>query len=94
MGTAETSKSHKDQGNEFFKSELWLKAAACYTKGIKDTSDDAVLYRHVSVADQACTVPVPACNTLVVLMQQSLCSVAQAAEGRQSSNRCRYMYTA
>ena len=46
MGSAEIVKTHKDQGNEYFKAEMWLKAAACYTKGIKDNTDDAVLYRQ------------------------------------------------
>lgn len=92
MGTAEAVNSHKDQGNEFFKAEMWLKAAACYTKGIKDNANDAVLYRQAKLADQ----PAAACRLridLLVLMQQSLCSVAQVAEGSQSPGRCGDVHT-
>ena len=54
MVEAQVTKSHKDQGNAYFKEEMWLKAAACYTKGIKDTPEDAVLYRQAT--DQSCGV--------------------------------------
>ena len=37
--------SFKDLGNEEYKSGNWLKAAAMYTKGIKEDPDNAVLYR-------------------------------------------------
>lgn len=37
--------SFKDQGNEEYKKGNWLKAAALYTKGIKEDPDNAVLYR-------------------------------------------------
>ena len=42
--------SYKDQGNVEYKKGNWLKAAALYTKGIKEDPDNAVLYR--------CTTPV------------------------------------
>ena len=37
--------SFKDQGNEEYKRGNWLKAAAMYTKGIKEDPENAVLYR-------------------------------------------------
>ena len=37
--------SWKDQGNKEFKAGNWLKAAALYTKGLKDSPGDAVLLR-------------------------------------------------
>ena len=46
MVEAKTPKSHKDQGNDFYKAEQWLKAAACYTKGIKEEPENTVLYRY------------------------------------------------
>ncbi|KAL0034449.1 hypothetical protein WJX79_002824 [Trebouxia sp. C0005] len=46
MVEAETPKSHKDQGNEYYKAEQWLKAAACYTKGIKEEPENIVLYSN------------------------------------------------
>ncbi len=46
MVEAKTPKSHKDQGNEYYKAEQWLKAAACYTKGIKEEPENTVLYRY------------------------------------------------
>ena len=48
MVEAQTSKSHKEQGNDFYKAELWLKAAACYTKGIKEEPENSALYRYSS----------------------------------------------
>ena len=46
MVEAKPPKSHKDQGNEYYKAEQWLKAAACYTKGIKEEPGNTVLYRY------------------------------------------------
>lgn len=46
MVEANSPKSHKDQGNEFYKAEQWLKAAACYTKGIKEEPENTVLYSN------------------------------------------------
>ena len=46
MVEAQAIKNHKDQGNEYYKAELWLKAAACYTKGIKEEPDNSALYRY------------------------------------------------
>lgn len=46
MVEAKTPKSHKDQGNEYYKAEQWLKAAACYTKGIKEEPENTVLYSN------------------------------------------------
>ena len=43
--------SYQDQGNEEYKKGNWLKAAALYTKGIKEDPENAILYR--------CTTPVP-----------------------------------
>lgn len=48
MVEAQAAQSHKDDGNNFFKAEMWLKAAACYTKGIKDNPEDPVLYRQAT----------------------------------------------
>ena len=38
--------SFKDLGNEEYKKGNWLKAAAMYTKGIKEEPENAVLYRY------------------------------------------------
>lgn len=46
MVEAKIPNSHKDQGNDFYKAEQWLKAAACYTKGIKEEPENTVLYRY------------------------------------------------
>ena len=40
--------SYKDQGNEEYKKGNWLKAAALYTKGIKEDPENAILYRYAS----------------------------------------------
>lgn len=40
--------SLKDQGNEFFKSGKYLKAAAIYTQAIKQDPSNATLYRYPS----------------------------------------------
>ena len=42
---SEKSPTLKDQGNEEFKQGSWLKAAATYTKAIKEDPKNAVLYR-------------------------------------------------
>ena len=46
MVEAASAKSHQEQGNEFYKAEQWLKAAACYTKGIKEEPEKVALYRY------------------------------------------------
>ncbi|DBB12844.1 TPA: hypothetical protein ACH3X3_005606 [Trebouxia sp. C0006] len=46
MVEAKPPQSHKDQGNEYYKAEQWLKAAACYTKGIKEEPGNTVLYSN------------------------------------------------
>ena len=38
--------SLKDQGNREFTSGNWLKAAALYTKAIKEEPNNSVLYRY------------------------------------------------
>ena len=38
--------SFKDLGNEEYKKGNWLKAAALYTKGIKEDPENAVLFRY------------------------------------------------
>lgn len=38
--------SYKDQGNEEFRQGSYLKAAATYTRAIKETPDDAVLHSN------------------------------------------------
>ena len=43
----EAALSLKDQGNEEFKLGNWLKAAAIYTKAIKQDPGNAVVYRQV-----------------------------------------------
>ena len=40
--------SYKDQGNEEYKKGNWLKAAALYTKGIKQDPENALLYRCIT----------------------------------------------
>ncbi|KAL3150475.1 hypothetical protein ABBQ32_000299 [Trebouxia sp. C0010 RCD-2024] len=50
MVEAESAKSYQEQGNEFYKAELWLKAAACYTKGIKEEPEKVALYSNRSAA--------------------------------------------
>lgn len=40
----------KDQGNREFKQGNWLKAAALYTKAIKDEPSNSVLYRYALLA--------------------------------------------
>ena len=39
--------SLKDQGNEFFKSGKYLKAAALYTQAIKQDPSNPTLYRYL-----------------------------------------------
>ena len=48
MGESEAKmeQSLKDQGNEFFKSGNYLKAAALYTHAIKQDPNNATLYRY------------------------------------------------
>ena len=47
--------SYKDQGNAEYKKGNWLKAAALYTKGIKEDPENAVLYRcHVQPSGELC----------------------------------------
>ena len=47
--------SYKDQGNGEYKKGNWLKAAALYTKGIKEDPENAVLYRcHVQSSGVSC----------------------------------------
>ncbi|KAK9822558.1 hypothetical protein WJX74_004606 [Apatococcus lobatus] len=43
---SEKAASLKDQGNEEFKQGSWLKAAATYTKAIKEDPENAVLYSN------------------------------------------------
>ena len=42
---SENAASLKDEGNHEFKQGNWLKAAAIYTKAIKEDPNNAVLYR-------------------------------------------------
>lgn len=46
---AEGGVSLKDQGNEFFKSGNYLKAAALYTQAIKQDPSNPTLYRFSSI---------------------------------------------
>lgn len=52
MGEETTSPADtlKDQGNKEFKAGNWLKAAAIYTKAIKDDPENSVLYRSAMLA--------------------------------------------
>ena len=50
----------KDEGNIHYKNKEWLKAAAVYTKGIKQDPEHHVLYRcemsrHVGLAVCCCS---------------------------------------
>ena len=47
-GSSAEEMSLKDQGNEFFKSGKYLKAAALYTQAIKQDPSNPTLYRYSS----------------------------------------------
>ena len=49
-GSCAEEMSLKDQGNEFFKSGKYLKAAALYTQAIKQDPSNPTLYRYSSYA--------------------------------------------
>ena len=48
--------SYKDQGNVEYKKGNWLKAAALYTKGIKEDPENAVLSQVHKPCAIACAV--------------------------------------
>lgn len=73
MVEAESAKSYQEQGNEFYKAELWLKAAACYTKGIKEEPEKVALYRY----------SFHSCKTRCVVTACVLHEIAAAATGVQ-----------
>lgn len=53
MVEAQSAKSYQEQGNEFYKAEQWLKAAACYTKGLKEEPEKVALYRYTCNSGKA-----------------------------------------
>lgn len=74
MVAAASAKTHQEQGNEFYKAEQWLKAAACYTKGIKEEPEKVALYRY----------SFNSCKALFVLEKGSRwCDIAIAATDAQ-----------
>ena len=74
MVEAKSAKSHQEQGNELYKAEQWLKAAACYTKGIKEEPEKVALYRY---SFSSCKAP------FVVNKGAKSCDIAIAATGAQ-----------
>ena len=64
--------THKEQGNEEFRRENYLKAAALYTKGLKEDPGNAVLLRSHSVQLQ-----LDWCLALFLIQLQSATSVLQ-----------------
>lgn len=93
MVEAESAKSHQELGNEFYKADLWLKAAACYTKGIKEEPEKVALYRYSLTSSRTLYVLLRAlCMRLC--LQQPVRSPPKASEGRQSIGRCRDLHTA
>ena len=95
MVEANSPKSHKDQGNEFYKAEQWLKAAACYTKGIKEEPENTVLYRYNRSLCKGSfgLLPGETYRDEQTCLQQPLCSSTEAAKSRQSFVRCRDLHT-